>query len=90
VAVLLIHPNLKLPMLTLTHPYTGYAFFLSPNQTPYRDKIFIERLVGLGDKDGFTVTPVFQAVFNLMGVYPALYASILIPGARSESKVMQC
>lgn len=35
---------------------TGYAFFLSPNQTPLRDSYFLEKLVGLGVEDGVPVS----------------------------------
>ncbi|KAG2487273.1 hypothetical protein HYH03_014114 [Edaphochlamys debaryana] len=65
----------------------AYAFLLAPNQTPYRDQIFIERILGIGEKDGFIVNPVFVGLFNIMGVYPAIYASLLVPAGRSENKV---
>ena len=67
----------------------GYAFFLAPNQTPYRDQIFIERILGIGQKDGYVVDPVFVGLFNIMGIYPAIYASLLVPAGRSENKVRQ-
>ncbi|KXZ48343.1 hypothetical protein GPECTOR_28g750 [Gonium pectorale] len=67
--------------------FTAYVFMLAPNQTPYRDQIFIERIVGLGQKDGFVVNPVFVSLFNIMGIYPAIYAALLVPAGRSENKV---
>ncbi len=65
----------------------GYAFFLSPNQTPARDMLFLERLVNLKTDADVTVNSVFYGIFNIMGIYPALYACLLIPAARSENKV---
>ncbi|KAG2428233.1 hypothetical protein HYH02_014415 [Chlamydomonas schloesseri] len=67
----------------------GYAFVLAPNQTPYRDQIFIERILGIGEKlqDGYVVDPVFVGLFNIMGIYPAIYASLLVPAGRSENKI---
>lgn len=72
--------------LSLPSP-AAYIFLLGPNQTPYRDQIFIERILGIGQQDGFKVNPVYVSVFCLMGVYPAIYASLLVPAARSENKV---
>jgi hypothetical protein len=65
----------------------GYAFFLSPNQTPTRDMLFLERLVNLKTDADVTVNTVFYGIFNIMGVYPALYACLLVPAARSDNKV---
>lgn len=64
-----------------------YAFLYSPNQTPARDMIFLQRLVGLGEKDGFVVNPCFTALFNIMGIYPIIYSALLIPAGRSGNKV---
>ncbi|GLC40154.1 hypothetical protein PLESTB_000791900 [Pleodorina starrii] len=64
-----------------------YGFLLSPNQTPYRDQIFIERIIGIGEQDGFVVNPVFVSLFSIMGIYPAIYAALLVPAGRSENKV---
>lgn len=65
----------------------GYVFLFSPNQTPFRDQIFLEKLVGLGSNEGIEVNRVFFALFNLMGVYPAIYAAVLNPSAKSGNKV---
>ncbi|EFJ48269.1 hypothetical protein VOLCADRAFT_60480, partial [Volvox carteri f. nagariensis] len=64
-----------------------YGFMLAPNQTPYRDQIFLERILGIGENDGFIVNPVFVSLFSIMGIYPAIYASLLVPAGRSENKV---
>lgn len=37
--------------------------------------------------DPFEVNPVFTAVWNCMGLYPLIWASILVPGGRGEGKV---
>lgn len=37
----------------------GYAFFLSPNQTPYRDQIFIKLLTGISQDSTFKVNAVY-------------------------------
>ena len=65
-----------------------YAFVLSPNQTPYRDMYFLEKLSGLGADDGVAVNTVFTRLCWLMGVWPAVYASLLLPSARSGNKVL--
>ncbi|KAL3149212.1 hypothetical protein ABBQ32_002038 [Trebouxia sp. C0010 RCD-2024] len=64
-----------------------YAFVLSPNQTPYRDMYLLEKLSGLGADDGVAVNTVFTRLCWLMGVWPAVYASLLLPSAKSGNKV---
>lgn len=64
-----------------------YGFVLSPNQTPYRDMYFLEKLLGLGVDDGVQVNTVFTRLCWLMGVWPAVYASLLLPTAKSGNKV---
>ena len=66
-----------------------YGFVLSPNQTPYRDMYFLEKLLGIGANDGVAVNTVFTRLCWLMGVWPAVYASLLLPSAKSGNKV-QC
>ncbi len=62
-----------------------YALNFSPNQTPARDLYFLMKLVpGSGaPDDGVSVNQVFSALFNAMGVMPALYAALLVPAGRS-------
>lgn len=67
-------------------PHAGYALLASPNQTPYRDMYFLEKLVGLGASDGFQLNVVFTQLFFIMGIWPAIYAALLIPSARSGNK----
>ena len=64
-----------------------YGFVLSPNQTPYRDMYFLEKLLGIGANDGVAVNTVFTRLCWLMGVWPAVYASLLLPSAKSGNKV---
>ena len=64
-----------------------YGFVLSPNQTPYRDMYFLEKLLGLGAHDGVAVNTVFTRLCWLMGVWPAVYASLLLPSAKSGNQV---
>ncbi len=67
--------------------FADYGFVLSPNQTPYRDMYFLEKLLGLGVDDGVKVNTVFTRLCWLMGVWPAVYASLLLPTAKSGNKV---
>lgn len=64
----------------------GYAFLYSPNQTPIRDQYFLEKLVGLG-VDNVPVNTVFTALFNAMGLWPAMYSALIIPTGKSENGV---
>mmetsp|Transcript_16127 Transcript_16127/g.34903 ORF Transcript_16127/g.34903 Transcript_16127/m.34903 type:complete len:271 (+) Transcript_16127:1-813(+) len=65
----------------------AYVFMLAPNQTPYRDQLLIKLIVGITKDDTYQVNQVFYCLFNIMGIYPAIYASLLIPAGRSENKV---
>jgi len=65
-----------------------YGFMLSPNQTPTRDMIFLKLLVGIREPgEDFVVNQVYTALFNIMGIWPAVYASLLVPAGRSENKL---
>ncbi|KAK9825828.1 hypothetical protein WJX81_000622 [Elliptochloris bilobata] len=72
--------------LLLWAAFAAYAILLSPNQTPLRDQYFLQKLVGLGS-DSVPVNAVFSQIFNIMGVWPAIYAAILVPSAKSGNKV---
>ncbi len=65
----------------------GYAIFLSPNQTPYRDSYFVEKLLGQGADDGVTVNVIFSQFWNLLGVLPATFWALIIPSSKSGNKV---
>lgn len=75
--------------LALWAAFVLYALKFSPNQTPARDLYFLQKLIpGSGAvDDGVAVNGVFYALFNAMGVMPALYASVLIPAGRSRGKL---
>ena len=60
---------------------------LSPNQTPYRDMLYLQKLTGINSSAGVEVNTVFFQLFNLMGVYPAIYSALLLPAAKSSNKV---
>ncbi|KAF8072514.1 hypothetical protein HT031_000174 [Scenedesmus sp. PABB004] len=62
----------------------AYVFVLAPNQTPTIDAFVVQKLVGLKADDPFQVNVVFTALWNCMGLYPLIYAAILIPGARTD------
>lgn len=62
----------------------AYAFLLAPNQTPYQDRYFLEKLLFLHADDGFILNPVLVSLFNIMGIWPVIYAMLLIPTARSS------
>jgi hypothetical protein len=74
-------------------PFLAYAAMIyyvvafAPDQTPLRDRYFIEKLVGLGVDDGVPINSVLFSVFNLMGIYPVVFASLMLPAARSSNKV---
>ena len=79
-----VHSRSQVSFATL---HADYGFVLSPNQTPYRDMYFLEKLLGLGADDGVAVNTVFTRLCWLMGVWPAVYASLLLPTAKSGNKV---
>ncbi|CAM6040184.1 unnamed protein product [Sphagnum compactum] len=60
-----------------------YVAVLAPGQTPYRDQYFVEKLVGLRADDGFTMNTVLVCEFYIMGLWPLVYSSLLIPSGRS-------
>ena len=49
---------------------------------------FLEKLLGIGANDGVAVNAVFTRLCWLMGVWPAVYASLLLPSAKSGNKVL--
>ncbi|KAI8473704.1 MAG: hypothetical protein J3K34DRAFT_457213 [Monoraphidium minutum] len=71
-------------LLALWAGLLGYVFVLAPNQTPTIDAFVVQKLVGLKQEDPFVVNSVFAALFNAMGLYPLIYAALLIPAARSS------
>ena len=82
----LINPS-SIGILLLWAALLAYAVLLSPNQTPYRDQIFIKLLVGITKDDTFSVNQVFFSVFNVIGIYTFFLQCLLIPGGRSGNKI---
>ncbi|KAL6775953.1 CGLD25 [Auxenochlorella protothecoides x Auxenochlorella symbiontica] len=74
-------------LFTIWASLLAYAFFVAPNQTPLRDAVFIQKLVGLGDPTTTPVNAVFTQLFLAMGVWPLIYTALLIPSARSGNGV---
>ncbi|XP_042442864.1 uncharacterized protein LOC122027917 [Zingiber officinale] len=65
-----------------------YVFQLAPNQTPYRDMYFLQKLFFLKGDDGFVMNRVLVAVWWMMGLWPLVYSMLLLPtGRSSRSKV---
>ena len=49
-------------------------------------RYFLEKLVGL-TRDSVDLNHVVVSIFFLMGIHPTIFASLLIPSARSTNKV---
>ncbi|KAK8939305.1 hypothetical protein KSP40_PGU004602 [Platanthera guangdongensis] len=60
-----------------------YVFRLSPDQTPYRDWYFIQKLLYLKGDDGYQMNQVLVALWNIMGLWPIIYGMLLLPAGRS-------
>ncbi len=69
--------------LLLWAAFVGYALLFSPNQTPRRDIVLIQQLVGL-DNGNDAVNAIFFSIFNLLGVVPAIILALLQPSGRSK------
>ena len=66
--------------------FVGYALLLSPNYTPSRDTVFIEKLVGLR-RDEFALNTLYSCLFNAMGIYPLIFLALIQPSGQSGNKV---
>ncbi|XP_034601674.1 uncharacterized protein [Setaria viridis] len=65
-----------------------YIFQLAPNQTPYRDTYFLQKLLNLKGDDGFRMNDVLVALWYIMGIWPLVYSMLLLPtGRSSKSKI---
>mmetsp|Transcript_64048 Transcript_64048/g.152752 ORF Transcript_64048/g.152752 Transcript_64048/m.152752 type:complete len:398 (-) Transcript_64048:46-1239(-) len=66
----------------------GYAFMLAPGNTAEAkaaDLTIIEQLL---DKPfSSPIAPLFVGIFNSLGIWPAVYAATLLPGAARQSPV---
>uniref|UniRef100_A0ACD5ZU35 Uncharacterized protein n=1 Tax=Avena sativa TaxID=4498 RepID=A0ACD5ZU35_AVESA len=65
-----------------------YVFQLAPNQTPYRDMYFLQKLLNLIGDDGFRMNGVLVSLWYIMGIWPLVYSMLLLPtGRSSKSKI---
>ena len=69
--------------------FSVYAFKLSPNAAVVTDKTLLEARIlhGGAYEDGGTVNPIVFALFNVLGLLPALYACLLLPTGASRNGV---
>lgn len=82
-----IYPNpLRIPYLATWMIFFIYAFSLSPpdsvEQTEYTTKV-VQGIIE-HPYDG-TINPVFVAIFNFLGVLPAIYSSLLLSAGKKQS-----
>ena len=78
----------RLSYLALWLSLVSYAFTIAPGGSEAAtaiDNQMIQTIIQT-PSDG-TVSPVFTALFNSLGIIPAIYASILLPGANDKQKV---
>ncbi|RWV98220.1 hypothetical protein BHE74_00042556 [Ensete ventricosum] len=59
-----------------------YVFQLAPDQTPYRDMYFLQKLLNLRGDDGFVMNQVLVALWYIMGLWPLVYSMLLVPTGR--------
>ncbi|KAF7083737.1 hypothetical protein CFC21_087496 [Triticum aestivum] len=65
-----------------------YVLQLAPNQTPYRDTYFLQKLLNLKVDDGFRMNNVLVSLWYIMGIWPLVYSMLLLPtGRSSKSKI---
>ncbi|CAK9315534.1 unnamed protein product [Citrullus colocynthis] len=62
-----------------------YVFNLAPNQTPSTDLYFLKKLLNLKSDDGFKMNEVLVSLWYLMGLWPLVYAMLLLPSGRSSN-----
>uniref|UniRef100_N1R187 Uncharacterized protein n=1 Tax=Aegilops tauschii TaxID=37682 RepID=N1R187_AEGTA len=62
-----------------------YVLQLAPNQTPYRDTYFLQKLLNLKVDDGFRMNNVLVSLWYIMGIWPLVYSMLLLPTGRRLS-----
>ncbi|CAJ1455271.1 unnamed protein product [Effrenium voratum] len=65
-----------------------YALFLAPGKDPeatLADQALLTQILST-PFDG-SVSPLFVCIFNMLGIWPAIYAATLLPGAARQSPV---
>ncbi|MGF1537738.1 MAG: DUF2834 domain-containing protein [Elainellaceae cyanobacterium] len=71
----------RLAFLLLWLGLIGYAFFLAPPDQP--NTLALIQDLSLGSWSN--INPIVVALFNLMGVWPVLYSSLILIDGRSQS-----
>ncbi|KAL6842450.1 hypothetical protein ACP4OV_027685 [Aristida adscensionis] len=66
-----------------------YVFQLAPNQTPYRDRYFLEKLLNLKGDDGFRMNEVLVSLWYIMGLWPLVYSMLLLPTGRRIAEMIE-
>ncbi|XP_058112710.1 uncharacterized protein LOC131255841 isoform X2 [Magnolia sinica] len=61
-----------------------YVFALTPDQTPFRDMYFLQKLLNLRGDDGFHMNEVLVSLWYIMGLWPLVYSMLLLPSGRSS------
>lgn len=61
-----------------------YCSLYSPNQTPSTDLYFLQKLFFMKADDGFQMNRVLVCLWNVMGIWPAIYWMLLVPSGRSS------
>ncbi|KAF8410880.1 hypothetical protein HHK36_003417 [Tetracentron sinense] len=61
-----------------------YVFMLTPNQTPFRDMYFLQKLLNLRGDDGFRMNEVLVSLWYIMGLWPLVYSMLMLPTGRSS------
>ncbi|XP_010532967.1 PREDICTED: uncharacterized protein LOC104808842 [Tarenaya hassleriana] len=75
-------------LLVLWGALLYYAFNLSPNQTPTQDLYFLKKLLNLKGDDGFRMNQILTSLWYIMGLWPLVYAMLLLPtGSSSKNKI---
>ncbi|WOK95236.1 hypothetical protein Cni_G03943 [Canna indica] len=76
----------SVPLFGLWAGLMYYVFQLAPDQTPYRDLYFLQKLLNLRGDDGFVMNEVLVALWYIMGLWPVVYGMLLIPTGRSSRR----
>ena len=80
----------RLAYLALWLGLATYAFTIAPGgsvEAAALDAEVIKTMITTPFDSANTISPVFTALFNALGVLPAVYASLLLPGTKLQQKV---